>query len=332
MSNVITPETKLKFFDSIEGLVLRLLEDAKVTWEEVLPHITRWYIENSPTAAEILDKNSTKITNVSQTYKIAKAAIDEWIGVTPGALDTLTEIAQALHNDADIINKLIAQIAQKVDKKDFMRLTVYPNSDFEHEYFDGIMNWDVGAISTFNPGIYSGLCSTSRVRIDSSYEDLPDVSAVNVQIHIASIQKFVVMASAAQTDFDIKHNGWVPRAIYVNGNLQQNATFDIDAVDVVKVAGAVINQDDEVRIEFIAGEAIPETSSEVTMQMSASIGGNEFKRGILIKDGQPLDDSKYFTNKWSSPTYDQMATMDFVTQALVDVTQKLKDGTLPPQS
>lgn len=338
--SVIREQNKTKLHNSISELILRMLDSANIEYEDVEPHILRWYGDNSATAADLLNKSSRKISKVSDTYEIAKKVIEEWVGATPDALDTLQELAAAFHNDADIINKLIAQLAQKVDKSEFKRLTLYPNSNFDDAYFDPLMTWNSSTINMFPAGVYSGTCSSDRlVGLKTTYPNIPDMDVVQVSATVTTHQTVSVIVTQGQTDFSIAHDGWYPSKIEVNGTELLNWSADVNTqVDVL-----TLNLDDgelpdsaDVKFIFISGSPIPQSDKTTNVTMTASIGGVEFKRGFTVTNGTVKTDNNLLMNEWTSPSTDNLDTISFLTLTFEEMATRIADGTLentipPPQ-
>lgn len=317
-----------------------MLDSANIEYEDVEPHILKWYGENSATAADLLNKSSRKIAKVSDAYEISKKVIEEWVGATPDALDTLQELAAAFHNDADIINKLIAQIAQKVDKADFKRFTLYPNCDFDDVYFDPLMTWNSASINMFPAGVYSGTCKSDRLTgLKTVYPDVPDMEVVQVSATVTTHQVVNVVATQGQTEFNIMHDGWYPSKIEVNGSELQNWDADVntrfDILTLILEDGE-LPESANVKFTFISGSPISEADKTTNVTMTASIGGVEFKRGFTVAGGEIKTDPGLLMNEWTSPSTDNMDTISFLATTFEEMATKIADGTLednipPPQ-
>lgn len=94
-----------EYTDAIEA------EVAKVTKES----IGLGLVENMAVATEeeALAGAADKYVTAALAQQIAAKKIDDLIDGAPNALDTLKEIADALNNDPDIINKILAAIDEK---------------------------------------------------------------------------------------------------------------------------------------------------------------------------------------------------------------------------
>lgn len=338
--NTIKDASKQRLYGSIEQLILRILDNANIEYEDIEPHILKWWGLNSAKAADILDKTSRKITTVSDTYDIASKAIEEWVGATPGALDTLAELAQAFHNDPDIINKVIAMIAQKVDKSEFMRLTIYPNCNFEDQFFDPLMTWNQSSINMFPGGIYTGVCNVSRLHgLKDTYNEVPDIKTVHVEATVTTLQTVDVTATQGQVDFNINHDGWTPSKIEVNGSELPN--WDVDVRTDPTILTLILSDGElpdgaAVKFTFVSGAPISEANKITNVVMTASVGGTEFKRGYRVEEGQILEEENMMMNVWTSPSMDNIGVYGFLATTFEDFADKIANDTLedpitPPQ-
>lgn len=263
MANNLTPEISSNLQTAISGLVERLITSSGIKASEVNELIATYVGELLATDEEALSGTGAGLTNVDQSMMVAKKAISDWVGATPGALDTLIELADALQNNPDVITEILASLSTKasieyVDSK-LGSIGVVTNVDFSEAKYNGIFSADGATINDVAAAKYLGLATAGRLKFNGAdsipdvIEAMPDSTVIQLEVDV-NVAGAVVSVTADDSDasglgqstFAVSHYGGKVKVV-VNGE----TVFDPKAPD--PAAAPNLTVPDEITLpEYVA--------------------------------------------------------------------------------
>lgn len=229
----ITQEQNDALQSALSGLVTRLLSQAGLTEQEVNQLIVSYVEGVVATDEEAATGTGSGLVSTSQAMLVAQKAIDDWVGATPGALDTLTELADALQNNPDVISEILAQLATKasVDYVNSLmaNVGVVQNADFNSADYDGLFAINGKTVNDITPSKHQGFATAARLNfngadeVEGVTEAIADGTTLMVEADVAvGGAKLTATATSetgtGQITFDLDHNNG-PTLVIVGGSV-----------------------------------------------------------------------------------------------------------------
>lgn len=163
---------------SLTGLVTRIISQAGLKADDVEALIVGMFSSDE----EAVDvANNVKLITPYSANIAAQKAISDWVGATPGALDTLEELSAAFQNNPDVINEIMTELADRFTKAEATALisgtiasTIDPIiADLEERGIRGARNYgnpeynnhvssDPTTLGTIEFGVHYGVCTATR--------------------------------------------------------------------------------------------------------------------------------------------------------------------------
>lgn len=109
---MISQQAKTRLLNSVTGLVTRLEAQTRFSRAESEAVVRDYLLGIMSTDSDVVQSilSTEKIATLKHSYQVAQRAIATWVGSAPEALDTLTEIALALNNDADTVYEILQRL------------------------------------------------------------------------------------------------------------------------------------------------------------------------------------------------------------------------------
>lgn len=229
----ITQEQNDSLQTALSGLVTRLLSQAGLTSEEVNQLIVSYVGGIVATDPEAETGAGAGLVSTSQAMIVAQKAIEDWVGATPGALDTLTELANALQNNPDVISEILASLADKasIDYVNSLmaNVGVVQNADFNAAEYDGLFTINGKTVNDVSPSKHQGFATAARLNFNGADEvdgvttAIADGTMIMVEADVAVGGARVVSTATSETGtgqitFPLDHNNG-PVLVIVGGSV-----------------------------------------------------------------------------------------------------------------
>ena len=218
----ITQEQNNQLQTALSGLVGRILAQAGLTSEQVNQLIVSYVEGIVATDEEAATGVGTGLVSTDQATVVANKAIEDWVGATPGALDTLQEIATALQDNPDVITEILTQLGEKasVEYVDSLmaNVGVVQNADFQAAMYDGLFAVDSKTVNDITPSKYQGFATASRLNFNGAdmVEGVSEAISANtsimveVDVAVAGARVDIVAddsTGTGQSVFSLDHQG-----------------------------------------------------------------------------------------------------------------------------
>lgn len=322
--SLINEENKTKFFSSFQSLVDYLLENSGIQEEDLPPILTAFLTSNLASEEDVSNfTNVDKVITVATAQQSARKAIEEWVQLAPDSLDTLQEIATALQNDPDILQKMFDLIAGKANQSDIDKRQVYSNIDFSSASWDAFFTFGAGGLSSKPSAIYHGVATTKRLRIADQYPNVPETEKCNVTVSISTEQYRILTLTEGNVIGDairlpVNHLNQVAKLHFVKNDVLY--PVELDAIDSSSETELLITGTDWIADDVITMIFITHVNMEMTKRVFVNVAtqaqGADFYRTAKIHNGSLQTENILEANVWRSSSLDLSYTIETIISAI----------------
>lgn len=172
---MISQQAKTRLLTSVTNLVNRLEAQTRFSRTEAEAVVRDYVLGIMSTDDDVVQSvlSTEKIATVKHSYQVAQRAIATWVGNAPEALDTLTEIAQALNNDSDVVYEILQRLGTiEQDSLDILTELNSFRSRFNTDYSGHrLLSPYIFELLQQPAGTFVGRATTTMLGIDDSARD-----------------------------------------------------------------------------------------------------------------------------------------------------------------
>lgn len=323
---LVNEENKEKFFTSFQSLVSYLLENSGIQEEDLPPLLETFLSSKLATEQDVTDNTNVQgLITVTTAATAARKAIEEWVQLAPESLDTLHEIATALQNDPEIIQKLFDLLAGKASKKDLDKRQLTSNVDFNKESWDEFFTWGAAGFAAMNAGIYHGVATAGRIGLSAEYADIAPEEECNLNISVSVEQYRVVTLTQGnfisdQVRIPVNHLNQVEQLSFLKNGVRSPVLLeDIDSSSETEllISNTDWLVDDEIKLVFITHVPMS-MPKKVYVAATTYAQGADFYRSAKTINGTLQTQTYLTSNVWRSNSMDLSFTIETIISAIND--------------